>query len=210
MSTPDTGSTTDQPTAYEVAADAQLESMLSKVGHAWWLIALLGLISIIVGILVLIRPFEAVRIAAIIFGIWLLVSGILQLVQSFDNKLDATSRILSVISGLLGIVLGVICFNSVQDRISLLILFIGLWWIIRGVMQLVTGASGASGAGSSGMFIFTGILGILAGIVVLTWPITSLEILTVMVGIWLIVLGVFEVVVSIRVRSIDKKLVAQA
>ncbi len=207
MSTPDTGSTTDQPTAYEVAADAQLESMLSKVGHAWWLIALLGLISIIVGILVLIRPFEAVRIAAIIFGIWLLVSGILQLVQSFDNKLDATSRILSVISGLLGIVLGVICFNSVQDRISLLILFIGLWWIIRGVMQLVTGASGA---GSSGMFIFTGILGILAGIVVLTWPITSLEILTVMVGIWLIVLGVFEVVASIRVRSIDKKLVAQA
>ncbi len=207
MSTPDTGSTTDQPTAYEVAADAQLESMLSKVGHAWWLIALLGLISIIVGILVLIRPFGAVRIAAIIFGIWLLVSGILQLIQSFDNKLDATSRILSVISGLLGIVLGVICFNSVQDRISLLILFIGLWWIIRGVMQLVTGASGA---GSSGMFIFTGILGILAGIVVLTWPITSLEILTVMVGIWLVVLGVFEVVTAIRVRSIDKKLVAQA
>ncbi len=207
MSTPDTGSTTDQPTAREVAADAQLESMLSKVGHAWWLIALLGLISIIVGILVLIRPFGAVRIAAIIFGIWLLVSGILQLVQSFDNKLDATSRILSVISGLLGIVLGVICFNSVEDRISLLILFIGLWWIIRGVMQLVTGASGA---GSSHMFIFTGILGILAGIVVLTWPITSLEILTVMAGVWLVVLGVFEVVTAIRVRSIDKKLVAQA
>lgn len=202
MSTSDAGAVPEAPTTVTVTVTDE-EQALSKIAHAWWLILLLGVVSLIAGIIVLIRPFGAIRVAAIIFGIWLLISGIFQLVQSFDIRLDSTSRVLSAISGLLGIVLGIFCFKSVEDRLSLLVLFIGLWWIIRGVMQLVTGASGT---GASGWLIFTGILGILAGIVVLVWPITSLAILTIMVGIWLVVLGLFEVVASLRVRSIDKKL----
>ncbi len=207
MSTTDAGPAPEQPTDPDAYVETEEDRVLSRIGHAWWLIALLGVVSIVAGIIVLIRPFTAVNVAAIIFGIWLLISGIFQLVQSFDHKLDGTSRVLSAISGLLGIVLGIFCFKSIEGRISLLVLFIGLWWIIRGVMQLVTGASGT---GASGWLIFTGILAIIAGIVVLVWPITSLAILTIMVGIWLVVLGIFEVIASIRVRSIDKKLTAQA
>ncbi len=199
----------DQPAAppSETAPAAQeAEAALSRIGHAWWLVLLLGLISVIVGGLVLWQPFDAVRVAAIFFGLWLLISGIFQLAQSFDKRLETTARVLGAISGLLGIILGIICFDSVEDRISLLVLFIGLWWIVRGVLQLVIGASDTG----NGFVIFLGLLGIMAGIVVLVWPIASLEVLTVMAGIWLVVLGLFEILASLRIRSINNKETASA
>lgn len=200
MSTTDTQPTPEQPTPDELTP--QDEAMLSRIGHAWWLVLIMGLVSLIVGIFVLVYPIAAVRLVAVIFGIWLLVSGIFQLAQSFDSALETTARVLGAISGVLGIILGIICFDSVEDRITLLVLFIGIWWIMRGVMQLVAGAGTGSG---NGVLIFLGILGILAGIVVLVWPITSLEVLTIMAGIWLVVLGVFEVLASFRVRSLNNK-----
>lgn len=179
----------------------QEKALLSRIGRAWWVVLILGVVSLLVGILMLVRPFTAVNIAAIIFGIWLLVSGVFQLVQAFDSKLETISRVLNAITGVIGIVLGIICLESVEGRISLLILFIAIWWIMRGIVQVAVGASNKGG----GLYIFLGILGIIAGVVVLVWPIGSLTVLTVVAGIWLVALGIFEIIASFRVRSLNKQ-----
>lgn len=180
---------------------AEQQALLARIGRAWWVVLLLGIISLIVGIIVLIRPFTAVNVAGIIFGIWLLVSGVIQLAQAFDKQLETISRVLNAITGVIGIILGIICLDSAEDRIALLTLFIGIWWIMRGIVQIAVGAGDQGG----GMVIFLGILGIIAGGVVLIWPIASLTVLTLVVGIWLVVLGVFEIIASFRVRSLKKQ-----
>ena len=186
--------------ADETISPADEQALLARIGRAWWVVLLLGVVSLIVGVIVLIRPFTAVNVAAIIFGIWLLVSGVIQLAQAFDKQLETISRVLNAITGVIGIVLGIICLDSAEDRIALLTLFIGIWWIMRGIVQIAIGASEQGG----GVVIFLGILGILAGGVVLIWPIASLTVLTLVVGIWLVVLGIFEIIASFRVRSLKK------
>lgn len=186
-----------------VISEADEQAFLDKIGKAWWLVLLLGIVSLIVGIIMLIHPFTAVNIAAIIFGIWLLVSGVFQLAQAFNSRLDSVARVLNAITGVIGIILGIICLESVQNRISLLILFIGIWWIMRGIVQIVAGASGGGG-----WAVFSGVLGLIAGIVVLAWPIGSLAILAWVTGIWLVVLGIFEIIASFRVRKIGSQQVA--
>ncbi|HAM21804.1 MAG TPA: hypothetical protein DCQ04_05915 [Actinobacteria bacterium] len=186
--------------ADETISPADEQALLGRIGRAWWVVLLLGVVSLIVGVIVLIRPFTAVNVAAIIFGIWLLVSGVIQLAQAFDKQLETISRVLNAITGVIGIVLGIICLDSAEDRIALLTLFIGIWWIMRGIVQIAIGASEQGG----GVVIFLGILGILAGGVVLIWPIASLTVLTLVVGIWLVVLGIFEIIASFRVRSLKK------
>lgn len=185
----------------DVLTPEEQQLILDKIGRAWWVVLILGVISLAVGVLVLIRPFTAVNVAAIIFGIWLLVSGVFQLAQAFNSRLETVSRVLNAITGVIGIVLGIICLESVEGRIELLILFIGLWWIMRGIVQIVVGASNGGG----GLYIFLGVLGVIAGIVVLVWPIGSLVVLTVVAGIWLVVLGLFEIIASFRVRSLGKQ-----
>ncbi len=201
-------STTDQdksidpinPLTPEEQAEAR--AVLDRLGHAWWLVLLLGVVSLVAGVLIFFHPFAAIRVAAIILGIWLLVSGVFQLAQSFDRGLETVARVLSAVSGVIGIVLGIICFDSVEDRITLLTLFIGIWWIIRGVMQLVVGSDLDGG---NGFMIFLGVLGILAGVVVLVWPIASLAVLAIVAGLWLLVLGVVEIIAAFRLRSIRKQ-----
>ena len=180
---------------------AEQKALLDRIGRAWWVVLLLGIISLIVGVVVLVRPFTAVNVAAIIFGIWLLVSGVIQLAQAFDKQLETISRVLNAITGVIGIVLGLICLDSAEDRIALLTLFIGIWWIMRGIVQIAVGASDQGG----GVVIFLVIIGIIAGGVVLIWPIASLTVLTLVVGIWLVVLGIFEIIASFRVRSLKKQ-----
>lgn len=54
--------------------------------------------------------------------------------------------------------------------------------------------------------IVSGVIAIIAGIVVIGWPFTSLVTLALVAGIWLIVTGVFEVVSSFAIRRAGKDL----
>lgn len=182
--------------ADEVAEEAN--SVLEWLSRRWWLVLIVGVVTVAIGVVMLLRPFGAVRVAAVLLGIWLLVSGVVQLVQAFDKTMDNALRALSAISGVIGIVLGIICFDSVEDRLALLTLFVGIWWVLRGIWQVLA-AVGESG--TDGWMIFLGVTGILAGIVVLVWSIESLIVLAVVVGLWLVILGLMEVVSSFRLRS---------
>lgn len=179
----------------------EAESLIRRLGRAWWLVLVLGIVSVVVGVLVFLHPFTAIYVAAIIFGIWLVVTGVVQLIQAFATGLDAASRTLCAISGVLGIVLGLICFHSVGDRLELLVLFIGISWVIRGVTQVFAGAE----AWGDGLTIFLGVVGILAGIIVLVWNIDSLPVLAVVTGIWLVVLGAIEIVSAFRIRALSTR-----
>jgi uncharacterized membrane protein HdeD (DUF308 family) len=55
-----------------------------------------------------------------------------------------------------------------------------------------------------GWAIFMGLLSIVAGVVVLVYPGISLATLAVVLGFWLIVLGVMEIVAAFRVRSVGQ------
>jgi uncharacterized membrane protein HdeD (DUF308 family) len=57
-----------------------------------------------------------------------------------------------------------------------------------------------------GWQIFLGVISLLAGIVMIGSPFESLAILTLIVGIWLIVIGAFEIVSSIGIRSASKRM----
>jgi len=57
-----------------------------------------------------------------------------------------------------------------------------------------------------GLQIFLGLLSVVAGFVVLLYPINSLSVLAVVGGIWMIVLGVAEVFGAFRVRGAARRL----
>jgi uncharacterized membrane protein HdeD (DUF308 family) len=53
-----------------------------------------------------------------------------------------------------------------------------------------------------GWTIFMGLLSIVAGIVVLVYPAISLATLAIVLGFWLLVFGVMEIVLAFRLRSL--------
>jgi uncharacterized membrane protein HdeD (DUF308 family) len=108
---------------------------------------------------------------------------------------------LLAISGVCGIVLGLLCFRSAMHAAYILTLLIGIGWIIRGVMTFIAGISSA-GAPGRGWTIFSGILLFIGGIVVLEWPINSAVTLAVVAGIFIILFGIMEIMGALRLRKL--------
>jgi uncharacterized membrane protein HdeD (DUF308 family) len=176
--------------------------------HLWISTLVSGLLSVILGVLVVLRPGNAVWVAAIFLGAYLLVSGIAQVIFAFSLHVSAGGRVLLFISGAASLVLAVLAFKDIGDESAMAILLLAIWiavgFIFRGVSTTGSAINDPAMPGR-GWAIFFGIITILAGIVVMASPIDSLLLLAWIVGIWLIVIGVFEIVSAFGIRSASKK-----
>jgi uncharacterized membrane protein HdeD (DUF308 family) len=171
--------------------------------HLWKSALLSGILAVILGILVLAWPGPTIVVAAIFFGAYLLVSGIAQVIFAFALHVSAGGRVLLFISGAAALVLAVLAFRHFGDAVLLLAIWIGVGFIFRGVATAVSAISDPTLPGRA-WEIFIGVISLLAGIVMLASPFESLAVLTLVVGIWLIVIGVFEVVSAFGIRKAGK------
>jgi uncharacterized membrane protein HdeD (DUF308 family) len=177
--------------------------------HLWKSTLLSGILSLTLGILVYVLPEHSIIIAAALFGIYLLITGAAQVFFAFTLHVSAGGRVLAFISGAASLVLGVLCFRhfgtDAINAVLLLAIWIGVGFIFRGVATSVSAISDPHMPGR-GWQIFLGLVSLLAGIVMLGSPIESIEILAVVVAIWLIVIGAFEIGSSFGIRRASRNL----
>ncbi len=176
--------------------------------HLWKSALLSGVLAVILGVMVLAWPAKTLLLVAIFFGAYLLVTGISQVVFAFSLHVSAGGRVLLFLSGAAALILAVLCFRSLQESILLLAIWIGIGFIFRGVATAVSAISDPTLPGR-GWEIFIGVISLIAGVIILASPFESLATLTMVVGIWLIVLGVFEVVSAFAIRSASKAVTAR-
>ncbi|MCC3330614.1 HdeD family acid-resistance protein [Nocardia abscessus] len=182
--------------------------MQSLARRAWQTILVTGILAVILGVLILAWPDITLQAAGIIFGVYLVVTGFLQLMAAFGAPASTGLRVLSFVIGLLSIVIGVFCFRDELASILLLGLWIGIGWLFRGVALLV---AALSEPGTPGRWwqVFFGLVTAVAGVVLIVWPVRSVATLAVLAGVWLIIIGIMEVIVAFGVRH-DAKVVRTA
>ena len=174
--------------------------------HLWKSTLVSGLLAVALGVLVLVLPGDSIVIAAILFGIYLLITGIAQVVFAFSLHVSAGGRVLLFISGAASLVLAVLCFRHFGEGYAILLLaiWIGVGFIFRGVATSISAISDPTLPGR-GWQIVVGVISLIAGVVMIGSPFESLAILILVVGIWLIVIGAFEIVSSFGIRGASKR-----
>ncbi|MGF2944618.1 HdeD family acid-resistance protein [Mycobacterium sp. Lab-001] len=181
----------------------------SLLPHLWKSTLTSGILSLVLGGLILAWPGRTVFLAAILFGIYLLVTGIAQVIFAFSLHVSAGSRVLLFISGTASLILAVLAFRHFgKDDLTaiwLLAIWIGIGFIFRGVATSISAISDPNLPGRA-WSIFIGVISLLAGIVVLASPFASIVTLALVVGVWFVVIGVFEIVSSFGIRKASKNL----
>jgi uncharacterized membrane protein HdeD (DUF308 family) len=170
---------------------------------AWQSMFVSAALSFVLGVMVLAWPGVTVEIAAVIFGIYLLVSGVMQLAFAFGTHVNGSVRVLAFISGALSIVVGLFCFRSPLQSILLLALWIGIGWIFRGITLVIAAVSDHT-MPVRGWQIVIGVFNVLAGIVLIDAPFESTVILAILGGASLIALGVVEAMTAFQLRKATK------
>jgi uncharacterized membrane protein HdeD (DUF308 family) len=180
------------------AAADQTHAMMKDVADHWGLIVVMGVLSVILGILAIVYPGATIVTVSIFFAAWLFVSGIFSLIGSFSRDGDTGSRVLSAILGVLSIIVGFALLRTPFQSVEVFIFVIGIFFLIQGVMTFVGAFARKEGRNWA---ILSGLLGILAGLIILIYPISSAATLALIGGIWLIFLGVMQIAAGIQLRS---------
>jgi uncharacterized membrane protein HdeD (DUF308 family) len=82
---------------------------------------------------------------------------------------------------------------------ALIGLIIGITWIVQGLAALIGGISGGVREGRAWWIIF-GAASLIAGVAVAVTPASSLDVLALLLGIWFMVMGVFEIIGGLLLR----------
>ena len=175
--------------------------VLRGTGRHWgWPLAY-GIITLILGVVILVWPDRTVEVVAVLFGIQLLVAGVFRFVGAIAAEGEGGgTRVLLALLGVLCFIAGLYALRHLLVTILALALILGIFWIVNGCVEVFTALSDDT-LPSRGWTVFMGLLSIAAGIVVLVWPGISLVTLAVVLGIWLLVLGLMEIVLAFRLRS---------
>jgi hypothetical protein len=170
---------------------------------AFWLALAASVTGIVIGVMMIAWPTATLRIVAILFGLWLLIDGVVRVARAMTGGgRDGAERALLGVVGLFFIGAGVVALRNLLLSLTLIVTLIGLMWLIGGVLEVISAVGGARGpyrVWNAAM----GALSIIAGIVVLAWPDLSLTTLVYVTGIWLIVMGLIQAGLVLVARRVS-------
>jgi uncharacterized membrane protein HdeD (DUF308 family) len=181
------------------------DGVLARVGGHWgWMMAF-GIISLLAGITVLVWPGRTLIVVAVLFGVQLVVTGIFRFVAAFASEdLTGGTRVLLAVLGVLSLIIGLYAVRHVLVTLLALSLLLGIYWIVNGAVELFMALS-ARGVPGRGWTVVTGVISVLAGLLVLVYPAISLLTLVVVLSVWLLVLGLMEITMAVRTRSARRR-----
>ena len=175
--------------------------VLRGAGQHWgWPLAY-GIITLLLGVVVLAWPDRTIEVVAVLLGIQLIAAGIFQFVAAIAAHGEGGgTRVLLAFLGVLSFIAGLYALRHLQVTIVALAVILGIFWIVNGAIEIFTALTDDT-MHSRGWKVVMGLLSIAAGIVVLVWPGISLLTLAVVLGVWLLVLGIMEIVFAFQLRS---------
>ena len=112
---------------------------------------------------------------------------------------------LVLLRGIAAVLLGILLFTNTAATLSVIIIFLGIYWVVDGISTLLASFIGREEHSNWGWGIFVGIISILAGLAVLSQPVLTAifttSFIVSFVGIMIIISGVWSIVTGFRLRK---------
>jgi uncharacterized membrane protein HdeD (DUF308 family) len=167
----------EAPMSYQRRAqgdDRRYESV-SRVTVLRSQIVIVSIIGIVVGAIALVRPEATLLTIAVIFGTYLIASGIIRLTMAITNRNASTGQ--RGFAGSLGVVIliaGVVCLLDPTESLTLLAYVIGFGWVAEGIIDLTGGTRATTSP--RWLAILSGVISIAAGVIVFTLPTLAISV----------------------------------
>ena len=183
---------------------ADVTSALSR--RSWWLPVLRGVVLLVLGLLMLVQPLWSVTALVWIFGIFVLLDGIVTVVQWFVNRKEPGAGWF-LLSGLISIAFGAVVVVWTPQTAQILFYLIAGWVLVLGILGIIASVVlyRARDAGWTWVLTF-GLVNVLFGLLLLTHPQESVKVVVVLLGLFAFVGGVVLVVSGFATKQVVKEL----
>ena len=160
-----------------------------------WGFGIAGLVAIAMGIFVLVWPNEMVKIAALLVGIYAVLSGLIYIFTAIRAKeIKSLARITRVIAGIAFITAGIVMLSflsaSAVVLANVLGVILGILWMVEGVSALMLLRGRVE---QNALATGYAIVALVIGVLLLLTPVWGTVFLRWMIGFGLVLLGIAQV-----------------
>ncbi|MET0788981.1 MAG: DUF308 domain-containing protein [Cellulomonas sp.] len=164
-----------------------------------------GLLAVTVGVVALAWPGVTVGALVVLFAVYAFLDAFAQLGLAFGSA-TAKPVLGHLVLAVVEVAAGVIALASPGATALALVLLVGGWAIVTGVVELVAAFRKGETAGYRAMSVVGGLVSIVFGVVLFARPDVGALTLAMMFGLFNVVVGAGMLVQGIQLRSADKTL----
>jgi uncharacterized membrane protein HdeD (DUF308 family) len=177
-------------------ASPELAPLRAKCG---WIVAL-GVVYLIAGFIALGSVAMATVASVFFVGIMMILAGVVEIVNAFQVK-SWGKFVLWLLLGVLYVVAGFAAFENPLFAAAVLTLVLGVALIVSGIMRIIL-AFGMKEGMPWMWIVLSGVITLLLGAIILShWPVSSVYVLGLFLGIDLVFAGVGWIGLGLGLRS---------
>lgn len=179
---------------------ARNDSSLAK--QLWGLAIGQGVLAILFGILALFWPGLTVALLIVLFSVFVLVWGIVGVIVGLSSIGSNKFWWLELLFSVLAVGLAVFMLRNPAETAAVFVLLIGLTLLVRGVIDVLEGLFDTDRSGDGRAFaVIAGIIGVLAGVVTLLYPVSAGVAVVWVVGLYAVLYGALSIGFALRAQK---------
>jgi len=163
-----------------------------------------GILMLLLGIAGVYMSSTMTMTSMLIFGIFIMISGVVFLVESFSSP-EWKGKLLFLLLALIYIVAGIMIVAFPAESAIWFTLFLAVMFVFVGIMRIVAGFLVSDEISNWKWMLFYGMLDILLGVMIyVQWPVSGLWVIGLFVSIELIIHGLNAIMLSREVKKFQK------
>jgi uncharacterized membrane protein HdeD (DUF308 family) len=164
-----------------------------------------GILAVIIGIIALAWPSVTVLALVILFAIYAFIASGMQAVRGFTSR-KAGPVIGHLLLGLVDLAAGVIALAWPGPTALVLVLIVGVWAVIAGLVEFSAAFASGEPAGTRAMYILGGLATVAFGVVLSARPGIGAVTLALLFGLFNLIAGTWMLVQGTELRRTGKTL----
>jgi uncharacterized membrane protein HdeD (DUF308 family) len=182
------------------AAKARCDALSEVLADSWWAVGLRGILGILFGLICLLTPGIALEVFVILFAAYMLVDGVFAIASGIKAARNGERWGLLILEGIVDLAAGTVAVLWPAITLVALIWIVAIWAIISGALML--GAAFTLNLDHGRWWLaLGGIASLIFGILLVIQPLIGAVVLTMWIGAYALVFGIFLLVLAFQLHS---------
>jgi uncharacterized membrane protein HdeD (DUF308 family) len=170
----------------------------------WVLFVTNGIMAILFGLMMLLVTEGTIYSIVRVFGVVVVIGGLVMLNSSFQNKKTRKSYLLLMAEAIFAIIIGAIIAINPGKSLNLFLVLVGIWALVMGLLQIIVAVQMRKKVSNHSMFTLNGIITLVFGLLLFYHPMGTAKALVIVIGLLAVVAGLVMVYLGGKVRSIKE------
>lgn len=182
------------------AAKARCDALSEVLADSWWAVGLRGILGILFGLICLLTPGIALEVFVILFAAYMLVDGVFAIASGIKAARNGERWGLLILEGIVDLAAGTVAVLWPAITLVALIWIVAIWAIVSGALML--GAAFTLNIDHGRWWLaLGGIASLIFGILLVIQPLIGAVVLTMWIGAYALVFGIFLLVLAFQLHS---------